>query len=75
MARAGTPELYGRVLSVNIAKPQKIKLGYSRPVWAEADDWYKTKLKEDGLGVGADAADAAKEVVVAAAAAAAAAKS
>ena len=55
---------------MNIAKPQKIKLGYARPVWAEADDWYKTKLKQDGLGAGADAADAAKDVVAAAAASA-----
>ena len=60
------PELFGRVLTVNIAKPQKIKLGYSRPVWAEADDWYKTKLKADGLGADADAASAAKSLVDAA---------
>ncbi len=57
------PELFGKVLSVNIARPQKIKLGYSRPVWAEADDWYKTKLKADGMGASADAADAAKTLV------------
>ena len=54
------------MLSVNIARPQKIKLGYSRPVWAEADDWYKTKLKADGLGASADAEHAAKKVVEAA---------
>jgi peptidyl-prolyl isomerase E (cyclophilin E) len=47
-------ELYGRVLKVNIAKPMKIKLGSAKPVWAEADDWYKDKLKEDGF----EAADA-----------------
>lgn len=40
-------ELYGRVLTVNIAKPQSIKLGYQRPVWAEADVFY-SKLKESG---------------------------
>ena len=51
---------------MNIARPQKIKLGYSRPVWAEADDWYKTKLKADGLGASADAEHAAKKVVEAA---------
>ena len=55
---------------MNIAKPAKIKLGYARPVWAEADDWYKTKLKEDGLGAAVDAADAARELVASAAAAA-----
>lgn len=41
-------ELYGRVLRVNHARPQKTKLGSNRPVWAEADDWYRNNLKEDG---------------------------
>ena len=42
-------ELYGRVLRVNVARPQKTKLGSNRPVWADADDWYRNSLKEDGL--------------------------
>lgn len=31
-------ELYGRTIRVNIAKPQRIKEGSNRPVWAE-DSW------------------------------------
>jgi hypothetical protein len=30
-------ELFGRVLRVTLAKPQQNK---SKPVWAEADEWY-----------------------------------
>ena len=33
-------ELYGRTIRVNLAKPQKVKEGSSRPVWAD-DDWLK----------------------------------
>jgi len=39
-------ELFGRVLKVNLAKPQVNK---AKPVWAEADEWYS------GLKAGADA--------------------
>ena len=39
-------ELFGRVLKVNLAKPQVNK---SKPIWAEADEWYS------GLKAGADA--------------------
>ena len=39
-------ELFGRVLTVNIAKPMKIKLGSHKAVWSEADEWYKNKLKD-----------------------------
>ena len=39
-------ELYGRVLKVNLAKPQ---INRAKPVWAEADEWYS------GLKAGADA--------------------
>ena len=39
-------ELFGRVLKVNLAKPQMNK---SKPVWAEADEWYS------GLKAGVDA--------------------
>ena len=56
-------ELYEKVLTCNIAKPQKIKLGYSRPVWADADDWYEKQLKDDGLGASADANDAGKKML------------
>lgn len=31
-------ELFGRTIRVNLAKPQKIKEGSSRPVWSE-DSW------------------------------------
>ena len=40
-------ELHGRVLTVNIAKPQTVKLGFNRSVWEEADAFYST-LKADG---------------------------
>ncbi|EDV23045.1 expressed hypothetical protein [Trichoplax adhaerens] len=33
-------ELYGRTIRVNIAKPMRIKEGYSRAVWSE-DSWLK----------------------------------
>ncbi|XP_016385525.1 peptidyl-prolyl cis-trans isomerase E-like [Sinocyclocheilus rhinocerous] len=33
-------ELFGRTIRVNIAKPMRIKVGSSRPVWSE-DDWLK----------------------------------
>lgn len=33
----------GRTVRVNIAKPQRIKEGSIRPVWAE-DDWYVTYI-------------------------------
>jgi hypothetical protein len=44
-------ELFGRVLKVNLAKPQ---VNRTKPVWAEADEWYS------GLKAGADA-EAAEE--------------
>lgn len=53
-------ELYGRVLTVNVANPRSIKLGFNRPVWAEADDFY-SKLKEDGRGVDASAEKASED--------------
>ena len=33
-------ELFGRTIRVNLAKPMKIKEGYSKPVWSE-DNWLK----------------------------------
>lgn len=38
MRRQNDSELMGRTVRVNIAKPQRIKEGSIRPVWAE-DDW------------------------------------
>eukprot|EP00936_MAST-01D_sp_MAST-1D-sp1_P002279 g2279.t1 len=32
-------ELFGRVLRVNLSKPIKGKLGASKSVWAQAEDW------------------------------------
>lgn len=45
------------MLTVNIAKPMKIKLGSHKPVWAEADDWYKNQLKEGGQDDGGEVKD------------------
>ena len=38
-------ELFGRTIRVNIAKPMKIKEGYSRAVWSE-DNWLKKHAGE-----------------------------
>lgn len=35
-------ELFGRVLRVNLSKPMKGKLGASKSVWAQAEDWANT---------------------------------
>eukprot|EP00887_Chlorella_sp_A99_P001610 scaffold8.g1610.t1 len=46
-------ELYGRVLRVNYAQPQKIKGGdkgwASQAVWADADDWFERQQAEQEL--------------------------
>ncbi|KAI7840541.1 hypothetical protein COHA_005696 [Chlorella ohadii] len=46
-------ELYGRVLRVNYAQPNKIKGGdkgwATQAVWADADDWYEQQLAEAEL--------------------------
>ncbi|PSC71773.1 Peptidyl-prolyl cis-trans isomerase E [Micractinium conductrix] len=46
-------ELYGRVLRVNYAQPNKIKGGdkgfASQAVWADADDWYEKHIAEEEL--------------------------
>lgn len=42
-------ELFGKTITVNIARPRKIKEGYSRPVWSE-DSWlqkYAGKTEEN----------------------------
>jgi len=46
-------ELYGRVLTVNYAQPQKIKGGEqgwaSQPVWADADTWFERQQQEEEI--------------------------
>eukprot|EP00243_Klebsormidium_subtile_P003477 TRINITY_DN16883_c0_g1_i1.p2 TRINITY_DN16883_c0_g1~~TRINITY_DN16883_c0_g1_i1.p2 ORF type:complete len:170 (-),score=62.07 TRINITY_DN16883_c0_g1_i1:286-795(-) len=46
-------ELYGRVLTVNVAQPIKIKGGEqgwaNQPVWAEADTWFERQQQEEEL--------------------------
>lgn len=62
-------ELFGKTVRVNIARPMRIKEGYSRPVWSE-DSWLqdnagKTLNKKneegDGDGDGEEATEAAEE--------------
>eukprot|EP00937_MAST-01D_sp_MAST-1D-sp2_P007511 g7511.t1 len=43
-------ELLGRVLRVNLAKPTGNRLGSTKAVWAEADEWLQG-LDEDKGGV------------------------
>lgn len=38
-------ELFGRTIRVNLAKPQRIKEGSTRPVWAE-DSWLQQHAGE-----------------------------
>ncbi|KAK4773896.1 hypothetical protein SAY87_028915 [Trapa incisa] len=44
-------ELYGRVLTVNYALPERIKGGEqgwaAQPVWAEADTWFERQQQEE----------------------------
>lgn len=40
-------ELFGRTIRVNIAKPMKIKEGYSRAVWSE-DSWLNKQGEDQG---------------------------
>eukprot|EP01050_Picozoa_sp_SAG11_P009037 SAG11_NODE_826_length_6982_cov_4.139038_6_plen_252_part_00 len=54
-------ELLGRVLKVNIAKPQSIKADSNKPIWADADAWAET-LAESSANVDAAAAQAAKPI-------------
>lgn len=39
-------ELFGRVLRVNFARPQRFKEGYYKPIWME-EEYNKKDLKED----------------------------
>jgi hypothetical protein len=45
----------GRVLTVNIAKPMTNKLGSHKAIWAEGDDFYNNRLREDGTETLVDA--------------------
>lgn len=51
-AKQNDGELMGRTIRCNIAKPQRIKDGSSRPVWAE-DEWLQ---KHSGATLGLDKA-------------------
>ncbi|XP_024363459.1 uncharacterized protein [Physcomitrium patens] len=46
-------ELYGRVLTVNYAQPQKMKGGEqgwaSQAVWADADTWFERQQQEEEI--------------------------
>lgn len=42
-------ELCGRVLRVNMARPQRFKEGYYKPIWME-EDYNKRYLKSDEAG-------------------------
>ncbi|XP_076381653.1 peptidyl-prolyl cis-trans isomerase isoform X2 [Megalopta genalis] len=44
-------ELFGRTIRVNIAKPQKIKEGSSKPVWAD-DTWLQEHAGDDNAKSG-----------------------
>eukprot|EP00475_Leptophrys_vorax_P009057 TRINITY_DN15949_c0_g1_i1.p1 TRINITY_DN15949_c0_g1~~TRINITY_DN15949_c0_g1_i1.p1 ORF type:complete len:166 (+),score=48.31 TRINITY_DN15949_c0_g1_i1:109-606(+) len=67
-------ELYGRVLTVNIAQPMKIKGGEqgwaSQPVWADADTWFERQQQEEEIQRAKKEQDAAAAASTAAAAAA-----
>mmetsp|Transcript_23208 Transcript_23208/g.32786 ORF Transcript_23208/g.32786 Transcript_23208/m.32786 type:complete len:184 (-) Transcript_23208:33-584(-) len=44
-------ELHGRVLKVNVAKPNAIK---NQAVWAQADQWLEQKLAKDSTEINAE---------------------
>lgn len=58
-------ELYGRVLRVNYAQPNKIKGGdkgfATQAVWADADDWYEKHIAEEELDKLAEQQEKAKK--------------
>ncbi|XP_044752711.1 peptidyl-prolyl cis-trans isomerase E [Coccinella septempunctata] len=53
-------ELFGRTIRVNLAKPQRIKEGSTRPVWSE-DSWLQTHAGETLKKKGDDPDDEAME--------------
>lgn len=55
--------MFGKTITVNIARPRKIKEGYSRPVWSE-DSWlqkYAGKTEEHNSTTGENDKDANNE--------------
>ncbi|GMP58609.1 hypothetical protein CsSME_00022212 [Camellia sinensis var. sinensis] len=46
-------ELYGRVLTVNYALPERIKGGEqgwaAQPIWADADTWFERQQQEEEM--------------------------
>ena len=50
-------ELQGRVLRVDIAKKENIKLGSKKPAWHDLNDWYREKLNAEGFMNDEDARD------------------
>ncbi len=56
-------ELYGRVITVNVARALSGKLGSSKAVWADADEWER-RLKDDGLATQQELQAAAREDAV-----------
>ncbi|KAK4399858.1 hypothetical protein Sango_1091900 [Sesamum angolense] len=46
-------ELYGRVLTVNYAMPERIKCGEQgwvpQPIWADADTWFERQQQEQEM--------------------------
>lgn len=51
MENMSDSEMHGRVLKVNVAKPNAIK---NQAVWAEADKWYEQTLAKDAGEVDAE---------------------
>lgn len=42
-------ELQGRVLRVDTAKKESIKIGAKKPAWHDLNDWYREKLNNEGF--------------------------
>eukprot|EP01138_Halocafeteria_seosinensis_P000389 gb/GECG01000402.1/.p1 GENE.gb/GECG01000402.1/~~gb/GECG01000402.1/.p1 ORF type:complete len:153 (+),score=31.87 gb/GECG01000402.1/:1-459(+) len=55
-------ELCGRVIRVNHARPMKAgQTAPSKAVWEDADAWYKTALREEGISAEKEAQESAKD--------------
>ena len=57
-------ELFGKTITVNIARPRRIKEGYSRPVWSE-DSWLQQYAGKTEEKKGAEEAAAEEEAAAA----------
>lgn len=42
-------ELQGRVLRVDVAKKESLKIGARRPQWHQLNEWYRQKLNKEGF--------------------------